>query len=273
VAGATATDNLSDVLDNAAIDSASLAAGLSLVGTTMTWAIPTLAPGQSVTVSYAVTVSADQWDATLRNVVTPNGLGGECAVLSDCTTEHFTPAWALTKSSDPVSGSEVEPGDDIVYTLTATNTSDATVEGAKAEDDLAEVLNNATLDEATLDAELSLSGSTLTWAIPTLLPGESASVSYTVTVDTDAFNVILENVVVPVGAGGVCVEDADCTTTHDTPEVLGEEVIRPRPPVVAGVELPSTGAPENAGLFGLLGAVTVGLGALLISADRRRRQT
>jgi uncharacterized repeat protein (TIGR01451 family)/LPXTG-motif cell wall-anchored protein len=218
-------------------------------------------------------VSPDQWNATLRNVVTPNGSGGSCTPVANCTTEHFTPAWELTKVSDPVSGTEVQPGDTITYTLTALNASDAVVEGALAEDDLSAVLNNATVDETSLDAGLSLSGTTLTWAIPTLQPGESASVSYTVTVDTDAFNVIIENVVVPVGAGGICVEAADCTTTHDTPEVLGEEVIKPRPPVVKGVALPATGAPENSGLFGLVGTLTVGLGALLMLADRRRRES
>ena len=93
------------------------------------------------------------------------------------------------------------------------------------------------------------------------------------TVDTDAFNVIIENSVVPVGAGGACVAATDCTTTHDTPEVLGEEVVKPRPPVVKGVELPATGAPENTGLFGLVGTLTVGLGALLMLADRRRRES
>ena len=270
--GASAEDDLSDVLDNATL-AEPLEAGLSLSGTTLTWAVPTLAPGEVATVSYTVTVSADQWDQTLRNVVTPTNLGGECDEAGDCTTEHFTPAWELTKVSDPVSGSEVDPGDSITYTLRAVNTSDAAVEGATAEDDLSEVLNNATLDETSLPDELTLSGTLLTWAVPTLAPGGEASVSYTVTVDTDAFNVILENVVVPVGAGGVCVEADDCTTTHDTPEILGEEVVKPRPPVVlGGGGLPDTGAPRSGTLIGLLGSLTVGLGALLMSADRRRRQ-
>ena len=271
VEGATANDDLSDVLDNATIDEATLAAGLSLSGTTLTWAIPTLAPGQVATATYTVTVSEDAWDQTLRNVVTPAGLGGECEEPGDCTTEHFTPGWELTKVSDPASGSEVDAGDDITYTLTAVNTSDAVVEGATAVDDLSEVLNNATLDEASLPDELTFSGTTLTWAIPTLAPGEQASVSYTVTVDTDASSVILENVVAPVGAGGICVEADDCTTTHDTPEILGEEVVKPRPPVVLGEELPPAGAPGSSTLVGLLGTLILGLGALLMSADRRRR--
>lgn len=275
VDNAEVTDNLADVLDNATLTQP-LAAGLALSGTTLTWDVPTLQPqgktGASATVSYTVTVNADQWDQHLRNVATPHNQGGDCATVGGCQTDHPTPAWSLTKVSDPASGTEVEPGDTITYTLTALNTSDAAVEGGLAEDDLSEVLNNATLDTTSLDAGLSLSGTTLTWTIPALQPGASASVSYTVTVDTDAYNVIIENVVVPVGAGGACVVAADCTTTHDTPEVLGEEVIRPRPPVVKGVSLPGTGAPEHSGLIGLLGTLTVGLGALMILADRRRRQ-
>ena len=274
VEGATAVDDLSDVLDDATLDADALPAGLTLEGTTLTWAVPTMAAGApEATVSYTVTVDAGEWGEDLVNVVTPNGDGGSCPSPEECTTDHPTPAWTLTKTSDPADGAGVDAGDTITYTLTATNTSDGVVEGAQAVDDLAKVLDNASIDAATLADGLVLDGTTLTWSVPTLEPGASATVSYSVTVDQDASLVVLHNVVVPVGAGGSCVTDEDCETTHRTPEILGEEIVRPRPPVVKGVEevLPPTGAPSYGRLLGLVGVVTVGLGALLMAGDRRRR--
>ncbi|MGZ4493255.1 MAG: DUF7927 domain-containing protein [Nocardioides sp.] len=274
VAGASATDDLSDVLDNATLDPASLPEGLTLDGTALTWAVPTLAAGApEATVSYTVTVGDGQWDESLVNVVTPGGAGGSCPTAADCTTDHVTPAWTLTKTSDPQDGASVDPGSTITYTLTATNPSDGVVAGAQAVDDLSKVLDHASLDASTLPDGLALDGTTLTWTLPTLQPGDTASVSYTVTVDADASAVVLDNVVVPVGAGGTCVTAEDCRTHHTTPEILGKQIFRPRPPVVKGVEavLPATGAPESGRLLGLVGALTAGLGALLMAGDRRRR--
>ncbi len=84
--GATVTDDLSDVLDNATIES--LGDGLTLVDDTLTWAVPDVAPGESVEVSYSVLVSDAETPVTLRNVATPGTPGGECEV---CSTEHVTP--------------------------------------------------------------------------------------------------------------------------------------------------------------------------------------
>lgn len=63
----------------------------------------------------------------------------------------------------------------------------------------------------------TLSGTTLTWRIPTLQPGESATLTYTVTVDDDAYDVEFGNVATP-GDGGECIV---CTTTHITPPEPG----------------------------------------------------
>lgn len=66
--------------------------------------------------------------------------------LCPTTTEHHTPAWSLEKTSDPASGSSVDPGDQVTYTLTATNTTDnAVLRGAVATDDLSDVLRYASL--------------------------------------------------------------------------------------------------------------------------------
>ena len=86
-----------------------------------------------------------------------------------CETTHQTPGWTLEKSSDPASGSTVQPGSSVTYTLTATNDSEGVVTGAVATDDLSDVLNHASLDAVPEGA--TLTGTTLTWNIPELEPG------------------------------------------------------------------------------------------------------
>ena len=141
VVNTTVTDDLSDVLDNAAIGT--IGTGGVLTGTTLTWTIANLAPDAVTTLTYTVTVDADAFNQTLGNVATP-GPGGECVEPDDCITEHPTPGYTLTKTSDPADGATVEPGDTVTYTLTVTNTSDAVV-NTTVTDDLSDVLDNATI--------------------------------------------------------------------------------------------------------------------------------
>jgi fimbrial isopeptide formation D2 family protein/LPXTG-motif cell wall-anchored protein/uncharacterized repeat protein (TIGR01451 family) len=76
------TDDVSDVLDNAAV--VSLGAGLTLDGTKLSWTIDDLAPGQTTEVSYVVQIDAGAWGVTLHNVATPvPGDGGECIPAGD----------------------------------------------------------------------------------------------------------------------------------------------------------------------------------------------
>ncbi len=278
-------DDLGDVLNNATLVSGPTPSTgtATLTGAALTWTVPTLT-NPTETVTYTVRVNDGAWGVTLRNQATSpgsspcvpagEGPGGDAglaaraaavpgaAVLDvpwqdgDCptTTEHFTPAWELTKTSDPASGSTVKPGDSITYTLTATNTStEADLTGAVATDDLSNVLNHASLDS--VPAAATLSGTTLTWNIPDLGPGESATLTYAITVNKGAYNVTIGNVATP-GAGGICPDE--CSTDHRTPPP-------PNPP------LPQTGS--DASLQGLL--IGLGLtvaGAVAIAGSRRRRR-
>ncbi len=265
--GAVITDDLSDVVDDATV-SLPLEPGLNLSedGRTLTWTVPTIAAGgEPVTASYTVTVDADAWGATLRNVITGDGPvpPADCPAIrpmsetgtegaDPCSTEHFVPEWTLQKSSNPASGSQVSPGSTITYTLTARNTGPVAVTGATATDDLSKVLSNATLVEP-LPAGLTRSGNTLTWAIPDIAVEGTATVSYTVRVNSGANSVTLTNVVTP-GDGGSCVES--CTTTHRTPP--------PAPP------LPITGEGISAALV-LAAIALIGLGGGALLIGRRRR--
>ncbi|UOQ89895.1 VWA domain-containing protein [Agromyces endophyticus] len=219
--------------------------------------LASLEAGETLQITYRVIVSADTPPGTvLRNHVLTNCpteplLVGpdEVEAESDaCVTEHPTPGFVLWKTSDPADGL-VEPGDTIEYTLHAWNFSQASVEGATAVDDLADVLDDATLTEP-LDPSLTLDGTDLEWAVPDLAVGsDEATVSFEVTVDDDAWNAQLVNVVTPdtpgicpPGDGGgeppvviggldagsqrspgasaqVVPEVTDCTTEHRTPNV------------------------------------------------------
>ena len=201
VSGAVVTDDLSDVLDNSTLGT--VGSGGSVTGTTLSWTVPTLQPGDTATVTYSVTVNDGAWGVNLHNVATP-GPGGDCTEA--CSTTHPTPRWLLAKSSDPASGSTVQPGAKITYTLTAQNVSDAVVRNGIATDDLSDVLNHATLDS--VPAGATVTGTTLHWALPELQPDQTATLSYTVTVNTDALGQRLHNVATP-GPGGNCVPVGD----------------------------------------------------------------
>ena len=101
--------------------------------------------------------------------------------------------------------------------MTATNTSSADVTGAKAQDTLPSDVTLVT----PLPAGLTDDGDgTLTWAIPDLAGGTSASVSYGVTVNESATGKDLTNVVVPLTPGGICTAASECTTTHHVKAIL-----------------------------------------------------
>ena len=146
------------------------------------------------------------------------------AAAVTCTaTNAATPSWTLAKSSTPTSGTTVVPGGQVTYTLTATNTSNATVTGIDVTDDLDDVLDDATLVGGSIVASAGtaqLTGTSLEWTIPSLAANQVATVSYAVTVGASSFGATLRNVAtgdaaVPpttCGAGST-----DCSTTHPTP--------------------------------------------------------
>ncbi len=143
------------------------------------------------------------------------------------------PGLRVTKSSDPVSGSQVVPGQTITYTVLVENIGNVDLTPAHLVDDLSDVLDDASYvagsATATVDGQPSvspeISGSTLTWS-DDLPEGQAATVTYRVTVASDAtaadrlVNVVTGTGDVPPGitpptsncAPGS--SDPACTTTH-----------------------------------------------------------
>ncbi|MCL2317166.1 MAG: hypothetical protein FWC46_08810, partial [Actinomycetia bacterium] len=133
-------------------------------------------------------------------------------------------AWTLAKTSDPAPGTSVRPGDVITYTITATPTV-GDIPVALVDDDLSTVLAHATLGtvHAPAGTTASLTGTTLTWLIGDL--ASALTLTYTVTVNDDAWDATLVNAVVGLGSGPgdepippeACALTDPCTVTHATP--------------------------------------------------------
>ena len=142
-------------------------------------------------------------------------------------------SWTLAKTSDPASGTVVDPGDPVTYTLTATNLEPDALVGPRrvtVVDDLSDVLDVADLVEGSVTASVgtaTLEGTRLTWEMDAL--DEVATLTYQVVVHADAYGAVLSNAAYgqPTagdldGAGaGVppqqCASDEPCQTRHTTP--------------------------------------------------------
>jgi fimbrial isopeptide formation D2 family protein/uncharacterized repeat protein (TIGR01451 family) len=232
----------------------------------------TLQAGESATVTYQATVRAEgqRGDDRLGNFLIGPGEtpDGECrpedADHSDCTVNHVSDM-RVTKSSDPASGEEVNPGQKVTYTLTFVNTS-ANPDSAPAEVDYTDHMDDV-LDDADLVAGPDASEGGLAAAADggtiritgSVASGQTATVTYTVKVRSydKQGDHSLGNVVAATGEDPVCATGSSLCTRHDVPE--------PKP----GNPLASTGA-EGTAL--LLGSVFVLMaGGMAATAVRRRR--
>lgn len=212
------TDDLTDVLAHAEyndditteIDGTAIPAGASVSDDQLTWT-GALRPGETVTITYSVTVGQDASGEVLRNTaagsatptapnpVDPTGpqLPGTPIQPPAVATEHpvIGSGFTIRKSADPASGTAVEAGDTIAYTITGTNTGDTVLDPARIVDDLSAVLADARYndDVAASSGSASVSDETLTWT-GSLGRGQSVTITYTVTVDEGTTNALLRNV-------------------------------------------------------------------------------
>lgn len=183
---ASFTDNLSSVLDDATYNgdaSAPAGSAVSVSGSKLSWSGP-LAAGASATVTYSVTYHANQGgdhklinDACVPATQAASADGG-CAAVQ-------VPAAAYTawKTVNPASGTTVQAGDTVTYTLYFKNTGAADA-AINSTDDLSGVLDDATLSASapvtSQGLSASVTGSTLsvTGNVPV---GQTGTVTYTVT--------------------------------------------------------------------------------------------
>lgn len=250
------TDDLSQVLNNATLDGDITAVvvaadgvpgtpeSLTAVADVVTWE-GKLAVGEQVVISYSVTVNDDANGVILKNVANSSATppGEDPIEPPTVETEHFTPGYEFSKTSDPVTGATVVPGETITYTLTGVNTGQTVLDPVVITDDLSKVLNNAELTGAPVVTVTNAAGepvagqpaavvnaTTLTWT-GKLAVGEQVAVTYSVTVNEGAEGEILTN------------RASSQATPPNLPPLTPEEVITEHP--VPGYELAKTSDPES----------------------------
>jgi uncharacterized repeat protein (TIGR01451 family) len=201
---ATFTDNLAEVLDDAAYnDDATATAGtVSYAAPVLSWSGP-LAHGDSVTIRYSVTIDRpDTGDHRLTNtVIGPPDVDSNCRpgdTAPACTVAVPVADLRVVKTADPTT---VDPGGTVAYTITVSNIGQVpytAADPATVTDDLTQVLDDAAYndDAVASSGTVSYTAPTLSWR-GALAPGATATIRYTVTVhDPDAGDRVLTNVVV-----------------------------------------------------------------------------
>lgn len=266
-------DNLSALLDDATVTTKPVATdGLLTVSTIANKQFSvtgSLEAGQVETVTYQVTVNADgkRGDDLLANWLLDPGQPvpddpADCVAsdTADCTVNPVS-GLVVTKTADPASGASVKSGQTVTYTIAFKNlstTSTASAQSVAWTDDLAGVLDDATLNTGTVTASTGLTakvdGSRLN-VTGLVASGVTATVTYTITVKAyrDQGDHSLVNYVFETGKSGTCVTDSGLCTKNPVSNDLADTT--------------ATSIAETAGIAALL----LCSGLLLVAVARRRR--
>lgn len=175
------------------------------------------------------------------SIVQPDNLRGS-SVVCTITNTALERSLELTKTSDPASGTAVNAGDEITYSVTATNTGEVAMD-VEVSDDLTDVLAHAAVTETGFSASITDEAgnstpttaptldqptSMLTWG-GNLGVGEAVTLTYTVAVNSDAAGETLSNVAnatsTPPG-GGTPPADPPAVTTEHPVNVPGFELTK-----------------------------------------------
>jgi uncharacterized repeat protein (TIGR01451 family) len=119
------------------ISSPSLPAGVTFTPATVSWSLPTLATGQSVTLELAGTVPSGATGSTYVNTATASASDASAVTATDTDTLGAQGDVTITMTDNdggssitPTTGSAA-PGSSITYTIVASNTGPSTITGAE----------------------------------------------------------------------------------------------------------------------------------------------
>ncbi|WP_158716284.1 DUF5979 domain-containing protein [Blastococcus sp. Marseille-P5729] len=164
--------------------------------------------------------SLDQTAQTISFTVAPlseDGTGPQVTITNSLVRQDA--GYYLTKTSDPVSGSKVEPGDTITYTVSVTPTGEGVTDDVVVTDDLSQVLPYADVSAIVpSQGSASISGTTLTWQLGTVSGTTPYTISYEAKVKANTWGADLKNVVSATGEQPPT-DCPTCTTTteHEVP--------------------------------------------------------
>ena len=222
--GATFTDPLTDVLDDASYnsDASATAGSVSFASPNLTWT-GNLAVGASATITFSVTVkNPDTGNKTLASTVTSTTSSSNCASGSTdtrCSSSVKVSVLTIAMTASPATAN---PGTTVSYTITVTNAGTAAYTGAAFTDPLSGVLDDASYnsDASATAGSLSFASSSLTWT-GDLAAGASATVTFSVTVNNpDTGNKILASTITSATAGSNCASGSTDTRCASTVTVL-----------------------------------------------------
>ncbi len=222
--GATLTDTLADVLDDATYDGNATATSGSVVYASplLTWT-GNLAVGATATITYTVTVlNPDPGNRSLTGTVVSPTAGSVCpsgnpATSCTATVTVLVPALSINNSS---SLATTTPGSAVPYTVTIANTGQTPYTGASVT-----IALPAALDDATYAGNAAATTGTVAYAAGTgaltwtgnLAVGATATVTFSMTVlNPDPGDRILTTVASSSAAGSTCPvgsANAACTST------------------------------------------------------------
>ena len=206
--GAAFTDPLTGMLDDAAYDgdAAATTGTASYASPNLTWT-GNLAAGASATISFSVTVSnPDTGNQILTSTITSAAAGSNCPAGSldaRCTATVDVQGLTMTSSANVATAT---PGSIVQYTITVTNTGQASYSGASLTDPLTGVLDDASYDGdgTATGGSLSYTNPNLTWT-GNLAVGASATITFSVTVNNpDTGNKVLASTITSTSAGSNC---------------------------------------------------------------------
>jgi len=265
VAGASNLPPAGPTACNAASGSGSISGTVRInTGGTLTYTVKgTVAPGTTGVISNTATIVPAAQTAVPNmpgggpvpvpgsttlvptvDVACPPSPGVGCSAT---VTTPVDPQWTIAKTASingktSTGDTSVKPGDTISYTVTATSNR-GQITGVVLKDDLADVLDQASFvpgsavltigTAAPVAVANPAAGSTILSTQPFTLPaGQSATLTYKVTVKQDAWSSKLINTVTGTGsvnpircASNVTPLAPECSTTHHTPaKVLIEKV-------------------------------------------------
>ena len=208
--GITIASNTIDVLDDATPngDQTATSGTLTLTATGNSWTgnIPV---GGTVTVTGTVTVNdPDTGNDVLASTLATAASGSNCPAggtdaRCSVSVTVLTPALTIVKTADT---SSAVPGQVISYTITVTDTGRTPYTDAAVTDSFAGTLDDAAYDgdAVATSGSVSYTSPTLTWT-GSLAPGNSAVITYTVTVNNpDSGDKHIINTVTSTAAGSSC---------------------------------------------------------------------
>jgi len=185
----------------------------------------------------------------------PTGTGGDGGTGLGCVSPLPVPELAFDKSSDPAPGTAVKPGDVITYAVTIENTGAVVSEDGLVTDDMADVLDKATLVDPpavtcapvanSCGEVLFTAGDTeFSWRSTPAVPmevGTTATVTYTVLIDDDATGTVGNLLVQP----DILVEHPiiEWSKTNDAGDGV---LVAPGDTVVYTISVSNTGAVDAA---------------------------